>query len=84
MPWEEFKSYLIGIDPDTPLGRIVAIRSEKDPNVLANFTPEQRRIQSEWHRRMAAKVTEEERDRFLMELLDGFKGMAGAGTNAKA
>ena len=33
---------------DTPLGRVVGIRSEKDKDIIKNFTPEQRRIRSEW------------------------------------
>ena len=33
---------------DTPLGLIIAIRSETDPYVLKHFTPEQRQIRREW------------------------------------
>ena len=47
MPWREFKQLLTGIGPDTPLGRIVAIRCEDDKDVLKNFTPDQRRIRAE-------------------------------------
>lgn len=31
MSWGEFCSLLSGLMPDTPLGQIVGIRSEKDP-----------------------------------------------------
>ena len=34
--------------PETPLGQIVSIRSEKDPKVLKGFSKEQRKIRSEW------------------------------------
>ena len=42
MKWDEFKDMLSGLGPDTPLGRIVAIRSEDDPEVLKNFSSEQK------------------------------------------
>lgn len=51
MSYQEFCSLLSGIMPDTPLGQIVSIRAEKDKEVLKHFTPEQRRIRSEWRNR---------------------------------
>lgn len=35
--WDEFRSLLAGIAPETPLGRVVAIRSETDKNVIRHF-----------------------------------------------
>jgi predicted phage gp36 major capsid-like protein len=37
--------------PETPLGKIVSIRAEKDPKTLKNFTKEQRKIRNDWMRR---------------------------------
>lgn len=39
MSWEEFKQMLIGIAPDTALGRIVSVRAEDRKEYLENFTP---------------------------------------------
>lgn len=47
---------LSGLMSDTPLGQIIAIRSEKDPKVIKAFTPDQRRIYNEWRRRGAEKA----------------------------
>lgn len=69
MPWGEFKQLLQGISPETALGRIVSIRAENNKEVLKNFTPEQRRIRSEWRRRSAKDLSEADMDR----ILDGFK-----------
>jgi len=55
--WDEFSSLLSGIDPETPLGRIVAIRSETDRNVIKHFTKEQKRIYDAWRNRRAEKMT---------------------------
>lgn len=77
MPWEEFKQLLMGVGPDTPLGRIVAIRSEKDKKVLKHFTKEQRRIRNEWMQKRAKKISEAEMIKVLEEFKKGFMKMAG-------
>lgn len=48
LSWAEFTRLLSGLLPDTPLGKIVAIRAETDSKVLKSFTKEQKRIRSEW------------------------------------
>lgn len=54
----EFKTLLSGIMPDTPLGQIVQIRSEKDPKILKTFNKQQKRIRSEWFQKNAKKHVE--------------------------
>ena len=56
MSYSEFCSLLSGLMPDTPLGNIVSIRSEKDPKVLKNFTKEQREIRNKWILRRKEKL----------------------------
>lgn len=51
--WDEFKSLIAGIDPETPLGRIVAIRAETDKKVIKNFNKDQKRIYDAWRNRKA-------------------------------
>ena len=48
MSWSEFCSLLSGIMPETPLGRVVSIRAEKDPKIIKNFTKEQKKIRNDW------------------------------------
>ena len=79
MRWEEFKALLSGLSPDTPLGRMVAIRAEDDPEIVKNFTPEQRRIRSSWRKRQADHRTKEEVEQVLTEMLKAFKSMAQQG-----
>lgn len=57
--WDEFMALLAGISADTPLGRIVSIRAEKDPKVIRSFTREQRRIYSDWRKRSAESISPE-------------------------
>lgn len=53
MPWTEFCNLIGGLMADTPLGNIVGIRSESDPNAIKNFTPEQRKIHRDWRTKVA-------------------------------
>lgn len=77
MKWTEFSALLSGLSPDTPLGTVVRIRSEDAPDVIKNFTADQRRIRSEWRKRQASEVSEDEMKVFLDEMLKAFKDMAG-------
>jgi hypothetical protein len=53
MPWSEFSNLVTGLLPETPLGAIVKIRSEDDPDVLKKFTSDQLAIRSKWRERQA-------------------------------
>lgn len=57
--WDEFRSLLAGIAPETPLGRMVAIRSETDKNVIRHFTKDQKRIYDQWRNRKAEAMNQE-------------------------
>lgn len=57
MSWDEFCSLLTGIMYNTPLGRIVEIRSEKDPKVIKEFSKEEKRIRNNWITRKRKKET---------------------------
>ena len=83
MRWKEFRALLSGIGPDTPLGRIVAIRAEDDAEILKHFTPEQRRIRDEWRLRGVRNVSEESLAGILAELERAFTDMAGGESKLK-
>ncbi len=53
MTWDEFSTLLAGIMPETPLGQIISIRSEDDPDILKSFNSEQKKIRNEWRSRLA-------------------------------
>lgn len=68
---DEFLNLLSGIMADTPLGLIVQIRSETDPDVINSFTPEQKRIRSEWINKKAKEISKEDYDKAM----ENFKNM---------
>ena len=53
MPWSEFINLVTGLLPETPLGAIIRIRSEDDPEVLKRFNKDQLEIRSKWRDRQA-------------------------------
>ena len=69
MKWPEFKALLAGLLAETPLGRIVQIRAEEDPQMLEHFSPGQHRIRNEWRSRLAQSKTDDE----LMAVLETIK-----------
>lgn len=68
MKWQEFKSLIAGLGPDTPLGRVVSIRAEDDADVIKKFTKEQHRIRNEWREKSANSMTQQQYDAEMSNL----------------
>lgn len=60
LPYEEFIIYLTGLLPETPLGNIVAIRSENNRDTLKHFTPQQKKIRSDWRKYLNELASQDE------------------------
>lgn len=73
MKWDEFKDLLVGISPDTALGRIVSIRSENRKEVLEHFTQEQHRIRNEWQAKRAKHIAKNTSKKEMDTALEGIK-----------
>lgn len=78
MSWSEFSTLISGLNSETPLGRIVSIRSEKDQKVIKEFSPEAKRIRKEWEKKQIKNMTEEEIERQMEMLRLAFIGMAAS------
>lgn len=52
MAWDEFCTLLSGLNENTPLVKMAQVRKERDPEVIKNFTEEQKRINAEWQRKI--------------------------------
>lgn len=76
MEWGEFTSLLSGLNSETPLGNIVRIRSEKDPETLKKFTAEERNIRSKWLNKTASQITEADYKQAMENIKNMFKTMA--------
>ncbi len=77
--WDEFRSLLSGLSPDTPLGRVVAIRAETDEDILEHFTTDQKRIHDAWRARRAERMTDEDYNQQMAELERMISALCGGG-----
>lgn len=75
LPWGEFIALLAGIMPETPLGQVVSIRAENDPEIIKCFTDEQRRIRDEWRGRKCSSMSAENYDKAMAQFSAFFRGM---------
>ena len=55
--WDEFRALIAGLSPETALGRVVAIRSETDKDIIKHYTKDQRRIYDDWRNRKTSSMT---------------------------
>lgn len=76
LSWGELSSDIAGLSGETPLGNIIRIRSENDPETLKKFTKEERRIRSEWRNKNARKVSNEDYNQAIENIKNMFKSMA--------
>ena len=76
MSWREFSYLLGGLSHNTPLGNLIAIRSEKDPKKLKEFTPEQRRLRHVYLAKQAKHKTQMQTESALESIKNAFVGMA--------
>ena len=69
MSWREFSDLLSCLSADTALGRVVAIRSETDGEVLKNFTKGQKEIREKWLNNQPREQTVAEYNTSMQALL---------------
>ena len=73
MTCNEFYSLLAGLNPDTPLGNLVQIRSEDDPEILKHFNSAQKRVRNEWRAKHSQRVnTSEEAHKAFLSQIQGY------------
>lgn len=51
LQFDEFLNLTSCLMPNTPLGQVVAIRSEKDAEIISKFTDSQNKIYRDWANR---------------------------------
>lgn len=54
--YSDWAQMVSGLMDDTPLGQVVRIRMENNPDVTKNFTPAQRQIKNDWAQFLANKA----------------------------
>jgi len=56
LKYSDWSKMVSGLMDDTPLGRVVGIRSETDQEIIHRFTPEQRSVKAEWESVRAERI----------------------------
>lgn len=69
MSWREFSDLVACLSADTALGRVVAIRSEDDAEILKTFTKGQKEIREEWRKNHRKTQSKEEYNASMQALL---------------
>ncbi|MCR5703849.1 MAG: bacteriophage Gp15 family protein [Eubacterium sp.] len=82
MSWQEFKTLLIGISPDTILGRMVSIRAEDDPEIIKHFSQEQKKIRNEWRSKRAKMMKPADVEQAMLGFERIFLSMVGVNYDA--
>lgn len=63
LSYSEWFKLVSGLMDDTPLGRVVAVRTETDQKIISQYSPWQRQIRAEWNafkaQRMSQQSTED-------------------------
>lgn len=75
--WDEFKALIAGLSPETALGRVVAIRSETDKDIIKHFSKDQRRIYDDWRNREVKEMDERTFEKEMASLEKMFAVMCG-------
>lgn len=77
--YSDWAKLVSGLMDDTPLGRVISIRSETDRDVIRHMTPDQRRMRQEWLAYRSAHRSTEERQADIQALQAMIAGMFGGG-----
>jgi hypothetical protein len=77
--WDEFKALIAGLSPETALGRVVAIRSETDKDIIKHYTKDQRRIYDDWRNREMKEMDGETFEKEMAGLEKMFAAMCRGG-----
>ena len=75
LQYDEFLNLVSCLMPDTPLGQIVAIRSEKDADVIKEFNSAQRQIYDDWKNRDKPEESTEEKEQAYRASMDALFAM---------
>lgn len=58
LSYQDWSKLVSGLMDDTPLGRVVAVRGEKDRKIIAQMSPWQRKIRADWSAFVASKAAD--------------------------
>ena len=79
LSWGELCSDIAGLNGDTPLGNIIRIRSEKDSEVIKNFSQTEREIYNRWNNKQADAMSEQDYEQAMKNIEKVFLAIGKGG-----
>ena len=73
--YAEWARLVSGLMPETPLGRVVQIRMEKDPKVISKFGEYERKVRADWSKFKYSQQTPEQAEHSVEQLQDMLKNL---------
>lgn len=80
LSWGELCSDIAGLNGDTPLGNIIRIRSEKDPEVIKKFSQAEREIYNKWNNKQAVAMSEQDYEQAMKNIEKVFLAIGKGGS----
>lgn len=78
LPYSEWSKLVSGLMDDTPLGRVVAVRTETDRKVISQFSPWQRQIRADWNAFKAQRMKQQSPEDLEQQMKQLERMLAGA------
>ena len=78
LSYSEWAKLVSGLMDDTPLGRIVAVRTETDHKVISQFSPWQRQIRADWNAFKAQRLSQQSTEDMEQQMKQLEKMLASA------
>lgn len=78
LSYHEWSKLVSGLMDNTPLGRAVAVRGEKDQKIIAQMSPWQRKLRSDWQAFLASRSAQQPREQLVAQMADLERMLANA------
>lgn len=85
LPYSEWAKLVSGLMENTPLGKVVETRGERDPKIIAGMNSWQKRIRADWQSFLAQKAAQQPKQDLMAQMaaLEAmFANAFGGGGNA--
>lgn len=73
--YAEWARLVSGLMPDTPLGKVVQIRMEKDPSIISKYGEYERKVRADWNKFKYSQQSQEQTSQPVEQLQEMLKNL---------
>lgn len=81
--YAEYARLLSGLLPETPFGRVVQLRMEKDPKIVSKMTRHEKKLRNDWAVFKSRNMPKSEQKASIAHLQNLLKGLAKKGKSTQ-